>query len=65
LERGGHRDDGFFGSRLGAHVLRLKVGALHLVILYAQDLTCSTLATVHLPHSMPFGFHGNWLPDAN
>lgn len=24
--------------------------------------TLDTIATVHLPTRVPFGFHGNWLP---
>jgi carotenoid cleavage dioxygenase len=35
-----------------------------LVILDAQDLTRPPTATVHLPRRVPYGFHGNWLPDA-
>lgn len=32
-----------------------------LVVLDARDL--AHVATVHLPRRVPFGFHGNWLPD--
>jgi carotenoid cleavage dioxygenase len=32
-------------------------------ILHAQDFTGRPLATIHLPQRVPFGFHGNWLPD--
>ena len=35
-----------------------------LVILHAQDFTGEPVATVHLPQRVPFGFHGNWVPDA-
>jgi carotenoid cleavage dioxygenase-like enzyme len=35
-----------------------------LVILDAQDLTRPPTATIHLPRRVPYGFHGNWLPDA-
>lgn len=34
-----------------------------LVILAAQDFTGDPVATVHLPRRVPFGFHGNWVPD--
>jgi carotenoid cleavage dioxygenase len=34
-----------------------------LVILDADDLGQAPAATVHLPRRVPFGFHGNWLPD--
>ena len=35
-----------------------------LVIQHAQDLAGDPVATVHLPVRVPFGFHGNWVPDA-
>ncbi len=35
-----------------------------LVILDAQDFAGAPAATVHLPQRVPFGFHGNWIPDA-
>jgi carotenoid cleavage dioxygenase-like enzyme len=35
-----------------------------LVILDAQNLTGAPVATIHLPRRVPYGFHGNWLPDA-
>ena len=34
-----------------------------LVILHAQDFTGDPVATVHLPQRVPYGFHGNWVPD--
>ena len=33
-----------------------------LLILDAQDVAGSPLATVQLPHRVPGGFHGNWRP---
>jgi carotenoid cleavage dioxygenase-like enzyme len=35
-----------------------------LVILDAQQLASTPVATIHLPCRVPFGFHGNWIPDA-
>jgi carotenoid cleavage dioxygenase-like enzyme len=34
-----------------------------LVILAAQDFTGEPVARVQLPQRVPFGFHGNWVPD--
>ncbi|MFG2138801.1 carotenoid oxygenase family protein [Streptomyces sp. NPDC048650] len=34
-----------------------------LVILDAEDISADPVATVHLPQRVPYGFHGNWLPD--
>ena len=34
-----------------------------LVILDAQDVEGAPVAAVHLPHRVPPGFHGNWLPN--
>ncbi|MFE3193741.1 carotenoid oxygenase family protein [Nocardia sp. NPDC059240] len=34
-----------------------------LVILDATNLAADPLATIHLPTRIPYGFHGNWLPD--
>jgi carotenoid cleavage dioxygenase-like enzyme len=35
-----------------------------LTITHAQDLAGGPVATVHLDRRVPFGFHGNWVPDA-
>lgn len=35
-----------------------------LVILDAQDFSRPALAKVHLPVRVPYGFHGNWVPDS-
>jgi carotenoid cleavage dioxygenase len=34
-----------------------------LVVLSAQDFAGEPVARVHLPQRVPFGFHGNWVPD--
>lgn len=34
-----------------------------LVILHAQDFAGDPVASVHLPQRVPYGFHGNWVPD--
>jgi carotenoid cleavage dioxygenase len=34
-----------------------------LVILDAERPAAEPVATVHLPARVPFGFHGNWIPD--
>ncbi|MER6305613.1 carotenoid oxygenase family protein [Streptomyces sp. NPDC001657] len=34
-----------------------------LVVLDAEDISATPVATVHLPQRVPYGFHGNWLPD--
>ncbi|QHC26499.1 carotenoid oxygenase family protein [Streptomyces sp. GS7] len=34
-----------------------------LVILDAEDISADPVATVRLPRRVPYGFHGNWLPD--
>lgn len=38
--------------------------ASDLVILDAAEVAGSTVAEVHIPRRVPFGFHGNWLPDS-
>ena len=34
-----------------------------LVILHAQDFAGAPVASIHLPQRVPYGFHGNWVPD--
>ncbi|NKB99273.1 MAG: carotenoid oxygenase [Pseudomonadales bacterium] len=34
-----------------------------LVILDAQDMSRPAIAQVHIPSRVPYGFHGNWVPD--
>jgi carotenoid cleavage dioxygenase len=38
--------------------------ASELVVLAAQDFAGEPVARVQLPQRVPFGFHGNWVPDA-
>ncbi len=33
------------------------------VVLRADDFSAGPVARVHLPRRVPFGFHGNWVPD--
>jgi len=35
-----------------------------LVILDALDFAGNPVATIHLPQRVPFGFHGDWIPDS-
>jgi carotenoid cleavage dioxygenase len=41
-------------------VYKAVTGRSDLVILDAATL--ETVAAIHLPHRVPFGFHGNWIP---
>jgi 8'-apo-carotenoid 13,14-cleaving dioxygenase len=34
------------------------------VVLRADEPHAPPVATVHLGHRVPFGFHGNWIPAA-
>jgi carotenoid cleavage dioxygenase len=52
-------DDGFVLS----HVYDASSDTTDVVILHAQDFTGDPVATVHLPVRIPYGFHGNWVPD--
>jgi carotenoid cleavage dioxygenase-like enzyme len=53
-------DDGWLMS----YVYDATTDRSDVVIRHAQDLAAAPVATVHLPQRVPFGFHGNWLPDA-
>ena len=53
-------DDGWLMS----YVYDATRDTTDVVILHAQDLAAGPVATVHLPQRVPFGFHGNWVPDA-
>lgn len=39
-------------------------GESQLVVVDARDMDGEPVARVHLPRRVPFGFHGNWMPDA-
>ena len=36
-----------------------------LCILDAEDISGPAVATIRLPQRVPFGFHGNWVPDTS
>jgi carotenoid cleavage oxygenase len=36
-----------------------------LLVLNARDITGEPQAVIHLPQRVPFGFHGNWVPDGS
>jgi carotenoid cleavage dioxygenase-like enzyme len=43
-----------------AVVYRQEANRSDLVILEAENIEAKPLATVNLPHRVPYGFHGNW-----
>jgi carotenoid cleavage oxygenase len=54
-------DDGYVMS----YVFNARRSASDVVILSAQDFTGPPLAVIELPVRVPFGFHGDWVPDRN
>lgn len=52
-------DDGW----ILAYVYDAPSNGSEVVILHAQDFTGKPVARIHLPQRVPFGFHGNWVPD--
>jgi 8'-apo-carotenoid 13,14-cleaving dioxygenase len=42
----------------------MTTGTSEVVILHAQDINAGPVARIHIPHRVPIGFHGNWIPDA-
>lgn len=49
---------------LMGYVIDRERDTTDLVILDAANMAAEPVARVHLPHRVPPGFHGNWLPDA-
>jgi carotenoid cleavage dioxygenase len=58
---GADEDDGY----VMAYVHDASTDRADVVILHAQDFESEPLATIHLPARVPYGFHGNWVPDAS
>ena len=52
-------DDGW----VMAYVYDKSTNKSDVVIVHAQDFEAPPVATIHLPQRVPFGFHGNWVPD--
>lgn len=52
-------DDGW----IMAYVYDADRDSSDVVILDAQDFDGEALATIELPRRVPYGFHGNWVPD--
>lgn len=52
-------DDGW----VMAYIYDESTDTSDVVILNAQDFRGDPVATIHLPGRVPFGFHGNWVPD--
>lgn len=46
------------------YVIDTAIETTDLVILDARDMRLPPVALVHIPHRVPPGFHGNWMPDA-
>ncbi|HNN55660.1 MAG TPA: carotenoid oxygenase family protein [Novosphingobium sp.] len=46
------------------YVIDQATDTTDLVILDASDMSKPPVASVHIPHRIPPGFHGNWLADA-
>lgn len=46
------------------YVIDAAAETTDLVILDASDMAKPPVAAVHIPHRVPPGFHGNWLPQA-
>lgn len=54
-------DDGF----LITYVFDGNKNTSELIVLDALDLARPPIARVHLPVRIPYGFHGNWVPDSD
>jgi carotenoid cleavage dioxygenase len=53
-------DDGW----LMTYVTDMRTRTSEIVILHSQDLAAGPVAVIHIPHRVPIGFHGNWVPDS-
>ncbi len=60
-----HRDAAEDDGWVLALVYEPSVDRSNLLILNAADFTGPPQAVVHLPRRVPFGFHGNWVADAD
>ena len=56
--RANAEDDGW----LMGYVINVQDDTTDLVILDAQNFEGDPVASVHIPHRIPPGFHGNWVP---
>lgn len=57
-EKGKQEDDGW----LMGYVIDTASDTTDLVILDAQNFEGRPVAAIHIPHRIPPGFHGNWVP---
>ena len=48
---------------LMGYVIDAAAETTDLVILDASNIAAAPVASVHIPHRIPPGFHGNWLAD--
>jgi carotenoid cleavage dioxygenase len=55
---GGETDGWYIGL-----VINTRTDTTDFVILDAEDFLGEPVATIHLPHRIPPGFHGNWVAD--
>ncbi|PLC03548.1 carotenoid oxygenase [Variovorax sp. RO1] len=62
VPRAPHADEG--DGWLLAVVWRAQTRRSDLIVLDARDLRAAPVSTARLPHRVPFGFHGNWRPNA-
>ena len=46
-----------------AYVYDKATNKSDVVIVESQDFAAPPVATIHLPQRVPYGFHGNWVPD--
>jgi len=58
VAHGGRTIDGL----LMTNVYDEETGRSHLAVLDANDVEAGPVFRAHLPHHMPVGFHGLWVP---